>query len=152
MSYEITLEIASPLILAAARTSVPAGGVAAVWRPALDKVWAFLRADQMPNAGLNVFLYHHPDHPGEAMTVDFGVQVLNRFDDQGGLICVATPSGQVAQTVHVGPYSGLGEAHSAIRRWCRENQRQLASASWEIYGHWNDDPQKLETKICYLLA
>ena len=45
MSYEITLEIAHPLMLAAIRVHVPAGGVATAWKPALDKVLAFLRAN-----------------------------------------------------------------------------------------------------------
>jgi effector-binding domain-containing protein len=152
LNYKVTVEVAPSLTFAAVRAVVLAGGVAGAWKPALDKVWAFLRTNQVSNSGLNVFYYHHPLRAGEAMNVDFGVEVPKSFDDEAGIKCVATPAGEVAQTVHVGPYNRLGEAHAAIHEWCKANQRTIAAASWEIYGHWNNDPEKLETTIQYLLA
>jgi effector-binding domain-containing protein len=86
------------------------------------------------------------------MNIDFGVQIPDRLDGVGDVRCVETPSGEVAQTVHFGPYDRLGEAHAAIHLWCKTNQRRIGAASWEIYGHWNNDPDKLETTIRYLLA
>jgi effector-binding domain-containing protein len=151
LKYEITVEIVHPLTLAAVRATVPAGGVAAAWKPALDKVWAFLRANRALGPGHNVFLYHHPERPGEATKVDFRVQVSNRFEDEH-VACVETPSGEVARTVHVGPYERLGDAHAAIHQWCKTNKRKIAAASWEIYGDWNNDSEKLETTITYLLG
>ena len=151
MKYEITVEKVRPLTLAAVRATVPAGGIAAAWKPALDKVWTFLQANRALAPGKNVFLYHHPACAGEAMNVDFGVQVSKHFVGEGDIKCIETFSGEVAQTVHVGPYDRLGEAHAAINLWCKANQRQIADASWEIYGHWNNDPQKLETTVGYLL-
>jgi effector-binding domain-containing protein len=153
VDYKITVEAAHPLTLAAVRATIPASGIATAWKPALDKVWAFLRTNPVPNSGLNVFLYHHPERSGEPMNIDFGVQVPNRFDDTTSEVkCVETPSGVVAKTVHIGPYDRLGEAHAAIRQWCKANQRSIAAASWEVYGHWSNDPAKLETTIRYLLA
>ena len=152
MDYQVTVELADPLILAAVRAVVPAGGIAAAWKPALDQVWAFLRTNQVPNSGLNVFLYHPPEHPGAAMSIDFGVQLSKRFDDAGHVKCVETPSGEVAQAIHIGPYDRLGAAHAAIHRWCKTNHQPTASSSWEIYGHWNNDPEKLETTVRYLLV
>jgi effector-binding domain-containing protein len=152
LNYQITVEIAHPLVLAAVRATVPASGIAKTWKPALDRVWNYLRAHQVVNSGLNVFLYHHPEHSGDAMSIDFGAQISSRFEDEGEVKCVATPSGEVAQTVHIGPYDRLVEAHAAIHLWCKTNRRTIATASWEIYGHWNNDPEKLETTIRYLLA
>jgi effector-binding domain-containing protein len=153
VDYKIDIEIASPLTLAAVRATVPASGIATAWKPALDRVWVFLRTNSVSNSGLNVFVYHHPERSGEAMNIDFGVQVSSRFDDGAGDVkCVETPAGEVAKTVHIGPYNRLGDAHAAIHQWCKTNQRSIAAASWEVYGHWNNDPQKLETTIRYLLA
>ena len=45
----------------------------------------------------------------------------------------------------------LGEANAAIIAWCRANDRLRAGPSWEIYGHWNDDPAMLSTEVYYLL-
>jgi effector-binding domain-containing protein len=150
MNDVITVEAAQEVTLAAVRAAVPREGIPAAWKPALDKVWAFLRTNQIPNAGLNVFLYQPPQHSGGPMNIDFGVQVLSRFQDEGEVKCVATPSGQVVKTIHIGPYTRLREAHAAIHQWCKANQRRT-STSWEIYGHWNNDQEKLETTICYLL-
>jgi len=152
LDYEITVEVVSPLTLAAVRATVPVSGIATTWKPALDKVWAYLRMNHVSNAGLNVFLYHHPEHSGDPMDIDFGVQVSSRFNAEGDIKCVETPSGRVAQTVHIGPYDRLGNAHAAVHRWCKTNNRSIADASWEIYGHWNNNPEKLETTIRYLLA
>ena len=86
------------------------------------------------------------------MNIDFGVQVARPFQQKGDVRCVETPTGEVARTVHVGPHDRLGEAHNAIRAWCAANNREIAQASWEIYGDWKDDPALLETTIKYLLA
>ncbi len=60
--------------------------------------------------------------------------------------------GEVARTVHVGPYDRLRDAHNSIHAWCAANNRKIVQASWEIYGDWNDDAARLETTIRYLLA
>jgi hypothetical protein len=55
------------------------------------------------------------------------------------------------QTAHLGPYNRLGEAHAAIRKWCADHGHALTGVSWEIYGHWTDDPAQLRTDVFYLL-
>jgi effector-binding domain-containing protein len=99
-----------------------------------------------------LFLYHHAERRNEAMNIDFGVQVERPFEREGDVRCIETPTGEVARTVHVGPYDRLGDAHNAIHAWCAANNRKIAQTSWEIYGHWNDDSALLETTIKYLLA
>ncbi len=65
MTYEIVLEDVTARPIAAVHASVPVGHVAEAWRPALDKVWAFLRShDGLRTDGHNVFVYHHPVRPG----------------------------------------------------------------------------------------
>lgn len=93
--------------------------------------------------GLNVVYYPGPDVSGE-FEIACGVQV-----EEGGN--AATPGGTVATTVHMGPYDQMQQAHTAIHRWMRENGRQHAGPSWEVYGDWSDDPTKLRTDIFYLL-
>ncbi|WP_052200273.1 GyrI-like domain-containing protein [Terriglobus sp. TAA 43] len=152
MQYAVTSKTVGPLTLASCRVSTHAKDIPTTWKPALDTVWAFLRQNQVPNTGRNVFLYHHPNQHNSPLVVDFGVEVLAPFEAQSQIQCVQTPEGEIAQTTHFGPYSQLPEAHAAIHQWCRAQQRRIADASWEIYGHWNNDPEKLETTICYLLA
>jgi effector-binding domain-containing protein len=97
-------------------------------------------------------LYHHPERRDLPMDIDFGVQVARSFAAAGGVRCVSTPAGEVARTVHTGPYERLPEAHAAIHAWCVANNRKPAGVSWETYGDWTDDPAALETTITYLLT
>jgi effector-binding domain-containing protein len=139
--------------LAAVRRRVAIGGVGAAWRPALDKLWAFLRTQPgLRTDGHNVFLYHHPEHRDLPMDVDFGVEVTRAFGAAGEVYATETPAGMVAVAVHIGPYDRVKEAHDAIHAWRETNQREFAGMSWEIYGDPSDDPSKNETTIMYLLG
>lgn len=152
MEYEVVVEPAPAEVLAAVRAKVLLGEIPRAWKPALDQVWAFLKAKGTLRPGHNLFLYHHPEHRDEPMDIDFGVQVAQAFDPEGNVRCVETPAGEVARTVHIGPYDQLMEAHNAVHAWCAAHGRKIGNASWEIYGDWNKDPALLETTIKYLLA
>jgi effector-binding domain-containing protein len=125
--------------------------VGRAWGPALDQVWAFLRANPGIRRGHNLFLYHHPARRGDPMAVDFGVQVSGPFEPAGNVRCAETPAGQVAWVVHRGPYAEMGSAHMAIQAWCGAHDRRIGSASWELYGDSTGDPAQLETTVSYLL-
>jgi effector-binding domain-containing protein len=152
MSHTIIIETLPAQPIAAVRRRVPIGEIAGAWKPALDQVWAFLgRNPTLRAEGHNVFLYHHPALREEPMDIDFGVQVIRPFPSEGDVISTETPAGEVATTVHVGPYDELAAAHNAIHAWRAASNRELGGCSWEIYGDWSDDPAKLETRIMYLL-
>ena len=149
----ISIESVTPRILAAVRQQIQIGQVASSWRPALDQVWAFLRS----NSGLrtddhNIFLYHHPAQGESILVVDFGVQVTRPFPRAGEVFAAETPAGKVASSLHVGPYEKLAETHKAIHAWVAASHAALGGKSCEIYGDWNADPAKLETRVEYLLA
>lgn len=147
----VSVQSVLPRKLAAVRLRVQMGGVGAVWKSALDQVWGFLRRQPgLRTDGNNLFLYNHTD-PNAPMTVDFGVEVSRTFAPEGEVIPAETPAGEVALAVHIGPYSGMHQAHQAIHRWCERNGRTRAGWSWEIYGDWTGDESKLETTIAYLL-
>ena len=150
MSYDVTIETLAPRILAAVRCRVAPARIPQEFKPALDRVWAFLAAHPgLRTDGHNVFLYHHDDPA--LMTIDFGVEITRRFDDDGDVRCVTTPAGEAAVVVHRGPYDGLRAAHEALHAWCAAHGRRIGGFSLEIYGDWSDDPAQLETAIQYLL-
>jgi effector-binding domain-containing protein len=153
MGASVSVRVISPRILAAVSRKVAIGGVGAVWRPALDQVWAFLRTQPgLRTHGHNIFLYHHPARRNDPMDVDFGVEVVREFALSGEVRPVKTPAGEAAAATHIGPYGRLGQTHDAIRAWAAANNRAFAGKSWEIYGDWNHDPAKLETTVMYLLG
>jgi effector-binding domain-containing protein len=139
--------------LAAVHRQVAVGSVGSAWRPALDEVWAFLRARPgLRTDGHNIFVYRRPASDDAVMEVDFGVEVVRPFAPEGAVRPAETPAGQVATAVHRGGYDQLSRAHDAINAWRAQAGRSFAGVSWEIYGDWSDDPSKLETTVCYLLG
>lgn len=133
---------AATLAVVSVKTTRQALGVTI--RSSLDTVYTFLRSVPARNEGINVVVYLD----GE-MNLRVGVQVPEVFESTGTVWCSTTPSGLAVHTAYFGPYLGMSEGHNAIHKWCKERGKTLAGPSWEVYGHWNDDPSKLRTDIYY---
>ena len=152
MPFSVNVQTVSPRTLAAVRREVAPGAVASSWRPALDKVWEFIRSHPgLRTDGHNVFVYHHPQKQGAPILCDFSVEVTRAFETAGEVYAAATPKGEAAVAVHRGPYTRLHETHDAIGEWITRNGRASAGQSWEIYGDLTPDPADTETTILYLL-
>jgi effector-binding domain-containing protein len=152
MATDVSVQVVQPRLLAAVRRQVRIPEIAGAWKPALDKVWEFLKQHHgLRTDGHNVFYYHHPADMQLPMDVDFGVQVTRSFERAGEVFCSETPAGKVASALHAGPYERLGETHQAIHAWAASNKIRFAGKSWEIYGDWSEDARKLETRVEYLL-
>jgi effector-binding domain-containing protein len=152
VTHDVAVKVVKPQLIAAVRTQARIREIATAWKPALDQVWAFLKADGTIKPGHNLFLYHHPAHRDLPIEIDFGVEVDRTFGQTGNVRCVETPAGEIAWTRHIGPYDRLREAHDTVHAWCAAHRRPIGNASWETYGDWNNDPAKLETTVSYLLA
>jgi effector-binding domain-containing protein len=110
----------------------------------LGEVWAFLKTAPVKAAGHNVCIYRRPDATG--IELEAGVQVSGEFESQPRVVCSRTPSGRAAHVVHLGPYHQLGRAHDALIAYC-DAQGFPVGAHWEVYGDWEEDPQKLRTDV-----
>ena len=93
--------------------------------------------------GLNIVFY-----PGWSENSEFEIGCGVLVESGGN---ATTPAGLVATTTYFGPYEKMHPAHRAIHEWARQNGRKLGP-SWEVYGHWNDDPAKRRTDIHYLVG
>ena len=152
MSTQVRVETVPARKLAAVQRRIRINEIAVAWRPALDKVWQFLRQNPgLHTGGHNIFLYHHPQDRQSLMDVAFGVEVTQPFATTGEVALVETPAGRVATALHIGPYDQMKRTHDAIHIWATANRVTFAGKSWEIYGDWTDDVTKLETRIEYLL-
>jgi len=152
MPVSVSVHSVHPRKLAAVRREVAPGAVGSVWRPALGKVWEFIRSQPgLRTDGHNIFLYRHPNQPGAPILCDFGVEVTRTFETADEVYATETPGGGAAVAVHRGPYNRMNEAHNAIAKWMAENRRESAGHSWEIYGDPAPDPADTETIVVYLL-
>lgn len=149
MEYEITRRSVRSRHLAVVRERRRRTELGGRLIPLLDRVYAAVKSGEVVQSGHNVFLYR--DGAPDTVTVEIGVEVASAFEDLGEVRHSTTPAGEVASTVHVGPYSTLGEAHDAIVGWCRERGLDRADVVWEVYGDWHEDESRLETEVYHLL-
>jgi effector-binding domain-containing protein len=84
--------------------------------------------------------------------VEVGVELRQPCPLTGRVVASTLPAGQVAVTVHGGPYGGLASAHRAVLDWCAAQGRRPAGPRWEVYGPHRDDPAELRTEVYYLLS
>jgi effector-binding domain-containing protein len=144
--YEVTLQTvpASPTAVVAAATTWEE--FPRLWKTLLDEVYTFVRGGGAAQTGHNVMLYRD-----DVPNVEVGVQVSGTFEPSGRVVPSVLPAGEIATALHRGPYDALEEAHLAVRTWCAARRHALTGVRWEIYGDWHEDPNDLETEVCYLL-
>jgi effector-binding domain-containing protein len=147
VGYEVTVKDveARPTAVVAATTTWQE--LPALWRTLLDEVWACLRAASVTRGCRNVMLYRD-----DVPNVEVGVELLQRCPLTGRVVASTLPAGQVALTVHYGPYAGLGDAYQAVHDWCTANGRHPAGPRWEVYGPHRDDPAEVWTEVYCLLS
>jgi len=143
---DVRFEFAAAIPLAVVKRRATKGELSRVVPEACGTAWNLVKKAQLTNPGRMIAVYLDCE-----MNLEIGVEVDGAFPDQGELFSSSTPSGMIATAAHIGPYDRLGEAHSAIHQACKQQGRDFAGPSWEIYGHWSDDPTKLRTDVCYLL-
>src|SRR5712691_7128549 len=150
MPYDVQIREVTQQTFAAVRGQTNAHNIGDRIIALLSEVCDFLKDPGIRQTGHNVVLYS--DEASKALLrtedevpIEVGVQVANPFESQGRVVCSAIPGGTVATVVHLGPYQKLPEAHTAVRTWCAAHGHTLAGPSWEIYGHWSDNPAELRT-------
>ena len=147
--YVVREVAALPRPVAGVHALVPRGHVAQEFSRYLDQVYAAGRAGDAQLDGQNIFIYRSA--AADVLTVDFCVGITAPFAASGSVVPMETPHGTAAMTTHHGEYRRLGEANAAILAWCRESDRMRAGPSWEVYGHWHEDPAQLQTNVYHLL-
>lgn len=146
MSYQVTMKAVEARPTAVVKAQTTWQEFPTLWQELSGDVWACLRAGGITRGCPNIMLYWD-----DVPHVEVGVELLVPCSLTGRVGASALPAGQVAMTVHWGPYSRLGEAHQAVIGWCAEQGKQKTGARWEVYGPHNDDPAKVWTEVYWLL-
>lgn len=146
MTDAVEIVEVAPVLFAAVQAQTLRTDLFKTIRACLDKVYTFLKENRIRNDGINIVVYLD-----SALTIQAGVQVPERFEGNDTVMCLVTPAGSAVHTAHIGPYSEMDVAYSAIRHWGQETGIKTRGPSWEIYGHWTDDPRALRTDIYFLL-
>jgi effector-binding domain-containing protein len=135
--------------LAVVRRTVTRAQLSDAVRDGCGRAWAYAKRLGL-HGGHNVAVYWDG-----AIRLESGVELAAVFPEGNGIVGSSTPAGLTAFADHLGPYQQLGAVHAAIRAWCSANGLERAGPNWEIYGHWqaewNAAPERIETRVCYLV-
>ena len=150
MPYEIDIVDAEPILTAVIRDRVPLRERPKFVPAACGEVWTFARSAGLPKPRRRLALYL--DQQG---AIEVGAEVTAPFAGNERIHCSQLPAGRTAHTIHFGPYQRLGDAHTAIQKWCDQHGSRRTGVCWELYGHWldewNSDPSQIRTDVYYLL-
>ena len=108
---------------------------------AMDALWSILRANAVPNAGVNHILYT------AGTSVFAGVEIESSPDPALGLERIDVQIPRYAYYRHAGPYNQLGDVYRSVYEQIDSMHLAAGPLSLEIYGHWDADPSKLVTEI-----
>ena len=110
-------------------------------RQMLGPVWEAVRRDQIAVTGINHVLY------GEQQEVFCGLECRGEVAALPGLELRRIELAHYACYRHTGPYEQIPEMTRAMQAELSRLGLRSVLPALEIYGHWNDDPQKLVTEI-----
>lgn len=147
MAYTVSIQQVAAQPIAVVRRRASAAELARVIPDACGEVWNFVRGANVSGAGRHVAVYLDG-----VMNIEVGVEIGGPLPSDANVVHSSTPAGRVVTTAHFGPYNLLSEAYDAIHQWCRDHQLTLGGPSWEVYGHWTDEPSQLRTDIYCMLA
>ena len=149
VGIEVTVRTVAPVPTAVVAFATTWAEFASAWRPALDKVWAFLAGAPagLYTDGHNVMLYKD-----DVPNVEVGVVVSGPFEPAGDVVPSVLPGGAVAVATHTGPITRIGDTHAAVRRWCEANGRRLDGWRWEVYGDPDPATGRFTVDVSWALA
>ena len=84
------------------------------------------------------------------LEVEAGFPVSSPIEPNGDVQPSELPGGQVAVTVHVGPYDQMEPAYQALASWVTDHGGELAGDAWEVYfsdPSTEPDPATWRTEI-----
>jgi effector-binding domain-containing protein len=111
----------------------------------LNVVWESVKRRGIPTTGINHVVY------GDQGEVFAGVVITTPGEPQEGLSVREIALKRYAYYKHIGPYTGLPQANKEMAQEIDRLGLVRKAPLIEIYGHWNEDPAKLETELIYAL-
>ena len=87
---------------------------------------------------------------GGRFEVEAGFPASRRIEGDGDVQPSELPGGQVAITLHVGPYDQMEPAYMALASWVSERGWELVGDAWEVYfsdPSTEPDPATWRTQI-----
>ena len=110
----------------------------------MDKMWRAVKENELKNKGINIWVYESNEK------VFAGVELLNP-PANAETIMEHKPVTLVkyAYYKHIGPYRLIKNAGQKMNEVLKEKGIVTCLPYIEIYGHWTNDENKLETELLF---
>ena len=133
MSYEVTKKRIdeTPFLFMQRQVKQDSEAIAEALGAMFGAVFQYATSQGIPFAGPPTARY--PCFGPGLMTIDAGLPIANTADGKGDIMVGVLGGGDVATTIHKGPYDKLNEGHEAIQKWLAENDEESDGAPWEVY-------------------
>ena len=130
MSYVVELETMSERPAAVVAGTVSEGKVGSFIGKAFTSVMQALSEQHQFPVGEPFACYHVN---GNTFEIHAGFPVTSPVTASGNVEPFMLPGGNVATTLHVGPYDKVADAYNAIMAWLPTQNLQPAGDPWEVY-------------------
>src|SRR5450432_1830655 len=105
------------------------------------KMWEQVKANNLKNKGMNVWVYETNDR------VFTGIELDNVPQYDTGLEKKSVAMTKYAYYKHIGPYNLLKQVGLDMRNEIKRQGFETQLPYIEIYGHWTSDETKSETEL-----
>jgi effector-binding domain-containing protein len=145
VSYEIRIETRPEQAAAVVHAVVAADELPEFLGSAFAEVGAALARQSVFPAGPPFGRYQIVEGGFE---VEAGFATTGEVAADGRVEPLVLPGGDIAETVHIGAYSDVAAAYTAVAGWLADSGREPAGAPWEMYL---DPPDVAEprTVVCF---
>jgi hypothetical protein len=133
-------------LIGLAKQHDPALTYGAEIQAALGPVWEAVRRNKTLVTGINHVLY------GAEGELFCGLECSGEPVDVPGLVLRQIEICRYAYLRHTGPYEQIPQAYAALEAEIKRLGLHPKPPSLEIYGHWNANPNLLETEILQTVA
>jgi len=133
MSYEVILRETVPQPYASVRGHVPLAGIGSFFQGACGEIFRHAGELGVRPAGPIFSIYHDPEFREEDVDVEVCVPLAEHVEPSGRVKPGILPGGQVASTMHAGPYDEIGPAYRALHGWIEAHGRESAGPPREVY-------------------
>jgi len=151
MTYEVSISEVAPKTIASVRVRASTKNVAQQIPAGFGKLMqGLMRLNRRP-AGVPMLIHHDVLDDETEGDIEVCIPVEQSFGDDADIACRELERGQMATTLHKGPYDRVSPAYHALSRWITSNGYEIAGPPRETY--LNDPrqvkPDELLTRIEY---
>lgn len=150
MSYQVEIRKVPEQHVMSIRAQCHVAELGAILAEILPEVWRYMRNNGAAPSGPPFTRYH--GFSEDRVDIEGGLPVSVPLPGEGRISAGILPAGEVATTIHMGPYDRLPHAHDALHEWIEEHKKSSAGPQWEVY--WTDpglepNPDKWKTELMW---